>query len=176
MARPTALLDARLPDGREAPRQRVRHPVEACHRHLAGHVDSVGAQVVHRREGEHVGGAHQRRDARIDLERELGRRATGARQMVVALHDRQRIRLQASVGHGVQDPVDAVALHVEMRRLHALGVGDRALAAPCGQSRPNRMVSSPISACPRPITYSATLRIAARSSMHTREAPGTSLG
>ena len=47
---------------------------------------------------------------------------------------------------------------------------------PCGQSRPSRIVNSPMSRCPSPTMYSASRRMASRSSMQTRDVPGTSLG
>ncbi len=45
--------------------------------------------------------------------------------MLVALDHGQRLGIQPRRGHRVVDAVDALALHVKMRRLHPLGVGHR---------------------------------------------------
>ena len=65
--------------------------VESGHRDLTWHVDPAGAQIVHRRQRQHVGRAHQCGDAGIGLQRHLGGRPARGRQVFVALHHGQRL-------------------------------------------------------------------------------------
>ena len=116
--------------------QRLGHAVETGHRHLARHVDSAGPQVVHRRDRQHVRGADQRRDARVGVEGDLGRRPARSRLVLIAFHHRQRFRIQSRFDHRVVDAVDPFPLHVEVRRLqpirtrhHRLAVARRAVPA-----------------------------------------------
>ena len=84
-ARGAALLQTRLRNCGQSPLDRLGNPVESRDRHLPRHVDTARPQIVHRREGQHVGGAHQCGDARVGGQRQFGGGATRGRGSCSAL-------------------------------------------------------------------------------------------